>query len=164
MYKKNEYVVYKKDVCKIKDIKHSDVTNKDYYILIPVYDESLKINLPVENEKLFLRSVISCDKADSIIDNMKNIEPIENITDKNIELIYKSLLNNGSHEDLIKIIKTTYLRNEARINDKRKASDKDSRYFNLAEKYLYNELAIALNMSFEETKEYIINKMNKKVN
>lgn len=161
MYKKNDYIVYKKDVCKIKEIKHNDITNKDYYILIPVYDESLKISFPIENEELFLRKVISHDEAENIIDNIKNIEPIENINDKNIELIYKSLLYNGSHEDLIKIIKTTYLRNEARINDKRKVSDKDSKYFNLAEKYLYNELGVALNMSFDEVKEYIFNKMNK---
>ena len=32
-------------------------------------------------------------------------------------------------------------------------------YFNKAEKYLYNELSIALNMSFDETKDYIINKL-----
>lgn len=37
-----------------------------------------------------------------------------------------------------------------------KISDKDNTYFNLAEKYLYNELAISLNMTVDEVKEYII--------
>jgi len=38
-------------------------------------------------------------------------------------------------------------------------SDKDLNYFNKAEQYLYNELSIALNMTFDETKKYIINKV-----
>ena len=40
-----------------------------------------------------------------------------------------------------------------------KISDKDFNYFNRAEKYLYNELSIALNMPFDKTKNYIINKV-----
>lgn len=63
-------------------------------------------------------------------------------------------------EDLIKIIKTTYLRNDYRIKNGKRVSEKDSIYFNMAEKRLYNELSISLNLSFNETKEYIINKLN----
>ena len=79
--------------------------------------------------------------------------------DKYIEKTYKELLMEGTYEDLIKIIKTTYLRNDFRIKNKRKISEKDYNYFMQAENYLYNELAIALNMTYDETKEYIINKV-----
>ena len=48
-------------------------------------------------------------------------------------------------------------------NNKKKTSDKDSNYFNRAEKYLYNELSIALNMTFDETKEYVISKVQELV-
>ena len=33
-------------------------------------------------------------------------------------------------------------------------------YFNLAEKYLYNEFSVVLNLSYDETKEYVINSVN----
>ena len=66
----------------------------------------------------------------------------------------------GTHEDLIKIIKTSYLRNEDRANNNKKLSDKDSRFFEQPEKHLYNELSISLGMTFDETKEYIINKIS----
>ena len=72
---------------------------------------------------------------------------------------YKSYIQAGTYEDFIKVIKTAYLRNQKRITNKKKLSEKDTHYFELAEKYLYNELSIALDLSFDETKDYIISKM-----
>ncbi len=160
MFEENDYVVYKKDVCKIREIKHNVMNGNDYYILLPIDDDSLVIDVPVDNRMGYLRNIVTKEEAEKIIDKIKNVEPLENINDKNIENTYKELLYSGSHEDLIKIIKTSYLRNESRINNKKKISDKDAKYFELAEKYLYNELSIALNKTFDETKEYIINKMS----
>ena len=51
------------------------------------------------------------------------------------------------------------MRNDDRKNKNKKVSEKDNDYFNKAEKYLYNELSIALSMSFDETKDYIIKKV-----
>lgn len=74
-----------------------------------------------------------------------------------IENEYKRLIDSGNFEDLIKIIKTTYLRNKERIDNKKKMSDKDNIYFEKAERYLYNEIATVFNMSYEEAKNYVIN-------
>ena len=63
-----------------------------------------------------------------------------------------------NEKELIKIIKTTYERNNNRLLNNKKISEKDDTYFKLAEKYLYNELAISLNTTSEEIKNYIINK------
>ena len=69
-------------------------------------------------------------------------------------------MNNGTHEDLVKIIKTTYLRNQLRILNNKKISEKDDEYLKRAEKYLYEEIGVVLNISFEQTKEYVIKKIN----
>ena len=159
MYKVDDYVVYKKDVCKIREIKNNKLNGNNYYILIPIDDESLVIDVPVDNRMGYLRNILSKEKADSLINNIANIKPLENIDDKYIERTYKDLLYNGTHEDLIKIIKTAYLRNVDRVKNNRKMSEKDSNYFNRAEKYLYNELSIVYHMSFDETKNYIIHKV-----
>ena len=159
MYKVNDYVVYKKDVCQIREIKNNKLNGNNYYILIPIDDESLIIDVPVDNRMGYLRSILSQEEADSLINNIANIKPLENIDDKYIERTYKDLLYNGTHEDLIKIIKTAYLRNADRMKNNRKISEKDSNYFNRAEKYLYNELSIVYHMNFDETKNYIIHKV-----
>lgn len=62
-------------------------------------------------------------------------------------------MHSGTYEDLIKIIKTSYLRNKDR---KKKISEIDNEYFNKAGSYLYNEFRVVLNLSFSETKEYVI--------
>ena len=161
MYKINDYVVYRHDVCVIKDIKENAKLGKEYYVMNPVFDTSLTIDVPVENKMGILRDVIDTDTAKELIKNIINIEPLSDVSEKYLEAKYKELLNNGSHESLIKIIKTTYLRNENRINNKKKISEKDNDYFNLAEKYLYNELSISLNMTVQEVKDYIFNIVNK---
>lgn len=151
MYKVNEYVIYRKDVCKIIGIKEKN--NINYYILVPIDDNSLKIEIPIDNN--ILKSLISKEEANKLIQKIPNIKPIE-YNDKTIENEYKQLLSTGSKEDLIKIIKTAYLKNKEQIDNKKKISDKNNNYFNKAEKILYNELSIILNMTYEETKNHII--------
>ncbi len=162
MYKIDDYVMYRHDVCKIKDIRENKLTGKTYYVMTPLDDESLIIDIPTEDKMGFLREIISKKDAEKLINSIPNIEPLEGIKDKDLVFLYKDLLNTGTHENLIKIIKTTYLRNENRLINKRKISEKDNTYFKLAEKYLYNELSVSLDMTVNEVKNYIIKVLNEK--
>ena len=56
MFKESEYVIYRNDVCFIKEIKKG-INNKDYYVLIPTYDKSLKIEVPTSNDLNLIRKV-----------------------------------------------------------------------------------------------------------
>lgn len=160
MFNVGDIVVYRKDVCKIKDIKKNHLSGKDYYILAPIDDDSLIIDVPVENRMGWLRNIISKDEADILINKIPNIEIIKT-DEKNYENEYKRLLNENSLENLVKIIKTAYLRNDARIQNKKRISEKDDTYFKRAERQLYNELSVSLGMTYQETKEYIINYVQK---
>lgn len=160
MFKIDEYVVYRRDVCKLVDIKKNHYNNNDYYVLAPVSDESLKIEIPVDNENGNLRPLISKKEIEDIINEIPNIEIITSVN-RLIENEYKDLLNSGNHLDLIKIIKTTSFRNQERIDNKKKISDNDKTYFNQAEKHLYEEFSIVLGMSYDDTKKYVINEVNK---
>lgn len=158
MYKLGDLLVYKKDVCEVVEIKPKYLRDMDYYILVPITDKSLKIQIPV-NSKV-IRNLITKDKVEEIIHRIPNIEVIQ--TDaKTIDYDYKQLMQSGTHEDLIKIIKTTYLRNKERIDNNKKTTDKDNYYFNQAELYLYNELSVVLGLTYDETKEYIIKEVEK---
>lgn len=158
MFEKNSYVVYKRDVCKVIDIKKNNFTNLDSYILVPLFDDSLKISVPTDNKNGYLRSLLTKKEIEKLIDSMPDIKPIE--TDSHsLENEYRNLFHSGRHEDLVKIIKTTYLRNKERIESKRNVGEKDKEYFNKAEKYLYNELSVVLGKTYDETREYVINKV-----
>ncbi len=151
------YVVYRKEVCQISQIKKNYFKGLDYYHLVPIEDETLQVDVPVNIDKKLLRDLITKKEVERIISKLNQIETLD-LKDKNLENTYKELLNSDNLEDYVRIIKTTYLRNKERVANKRKASDKDNYYFHLAEKYLYNEFSIVLGMSYEETKDYILKK------
>ena len=151
MFKIGEYLVYKKDVCKVKEIKEKD--GKEYYQLTPIDDESLKIEVPIDNEGL--KPIISKNDIENLIDMIPSIEIID-CSDRMIELEYRNLISTGEKKDLIKVIKTAYLRNKARLDNKKKLSEKDINYQEKAEKLLYNEFSVVLNLTFDQIKEYVI--------
>lgn len=160
MFKENDHIIYKRKVCKIVEIKKNLINGEDYYILIPIEDTSLKISVPISNRSGCLRPLINKAEIKSLIKRASSINIIESEA-KNLEQEYKNLLTTDNHEDLIKIIKTTYLRNKERTNLKKKASDKDIFYFDQAEKYLYNELSIVLGLTYEEAKKYFVSEVLK---
>jgi len=153
MYQVNDIIVYKRDVCKIKQIKEKYYQDNDYYVLVPIQDESLKIEIPVHSP--FIKKLITKEEIQKLIQKIPYI-PIIDTDTKLIENEYKSLLASMKYEDLIRIIKTTYLRNKNRTDNHKKIGDKDQYYFLMAENYLYQEFAIVLDMSIDEVKNYII--------
>lgn len=158
MYKVGDLLVYKKDVCEIIEIKEKYLRDMDYYILAPIIDKSLKLQIPTSSNAI--RDLLTKEEVERLIKQIPIIETIK-IESKNIENEYKQLMQSGTHEDLIKIIKTTYLRNKERLDNNKKTTDKDNYYFNQAELYLYNEFSVVLNLTYDETKEYVLNAVNK---
>lgn len=147
-----DYIVYRKETCKI-------IGKEDgYYKLVPVNDTSIKYKVPVDSN--FLKKVITKEEIDRLLLEIPEINTID-LGEKQIEQEYKELMKSGTHEDLVKIIKTSYLRNQIRILNNKRISEIDDEYFRRAEKYLYEEIGIVLNLSFENTKKYIINKLKK---
>lgn len=147
-----DYIVYRKETCKI--IEKED----GYYKLVPINDISIKYKVPVNSN--LLKKVITKEEIDRLLLEIPEINTID-LGEKQIEQEYKELMKSGTHEDLVKIIKTSYLRNQIRILNNKRISEIDDEYFRRAEKYLYEEIGIVLNLSFENTKEYIINKLKK---
>ena len=158
MYKIDDYVVYNHDVCKV--IGFNSFNSRNYYILNSSLDSSLKINVLVDSNKI--RSLITKNGIENLIKEIPSIDVVS-VDKKNIDITYKKLIDDGSFESLISIIKTAYLINKERIDSNKKIRDRDNHYFSLAEQYLYNEFSVVLNMSFDETKRYVINEVEKLV-
>ena len=160
MYKVNDYLVYGKDVCQVEKIEEKKFNNEDYYLLRPIKNKSLKISAPISDKANKIRALLTKEDIENLINKIPSIKAITS-DEKFIESEYKKLLSNNTHEDLIKIIKTTYLRNKERLDNNKKIAEKDKTYFELAEEYLYNELSIVLEKTYDETRDYIINQVTK---
>ena len=101
MYKINDYVVYKREVCKVSDITRSKYTNNEVYVLAPVDDATLKIEVPTSNENI--RSIIDRKKLDFVVNEIPRIDVID-LPDKQLEIEYKRLMSTDKVEDLVKIM------------------------------------------------------------
>ena len=154
MFNIGDYVVYKREICKIDEIKKNYVRGMDYYSMSNITDPSLIINVPINSS--LLRHIISREEALDIISKIASID-VNVVDDKRLENEYKELMKSDKIEDLIKIIKITYKRCEDRVNNGKKISEKDDNYFKKAESIFYSEMSLALNMSYDDVKEYIIN-------
>ena len=148
MYNIGDYVIYKRDVCCIKDVEEK------YYVIYPLTDNSLTIKVPIDTK---FRDLITKEECEKLINSIPNIDIIKD--DKYIENEYKKLIDSGNLEDLIKIIKTTYLRNKNRLDSHKKIGEKDDKYFKKAQKLLYTEMQISLGLTYDEVENYIKDKV-----
>lgn len=164
MYKINDIVVYKRDVCRVVGKHRSDFTGELCYILIPYnnMDGSTKMQVPVSNKGGHLRDLITMEEIRELIEKAPAIETLEN-KPANMKAQYANLLKGDSLQDLVCIIKTSYGRNQQRIEQHKKLASVDDEYLQRAEKYLFDEMAVAMHCSYEEAKRYFNEEVAKTV-
>ena len=162
MYKINDIVVYRRDVCKIIGKRRSDFTGEMSYILVPYgkQDGSVRMQVPVSNKGGHLRDVITKEEIDDLIRKAPDIETLANKS-ANMKSQYATLLKGDDISDLICIIKTSYGRNKARMDQHKKLASIDDEYLQKAEKYLYDEIAASLGMTYQEAKEFFEREVEK---
>ncbi len=162
MFKVNDIVVFRRDVCRIIGKQRSDFTGEMCYILVPynMSDGSTKMQVPVSNKAGHLRKLVTKEEIQELIANTPNIETLAN-KPANMKSQYANLLKSDKLSDLICIIKTSYNRNKTRMEQHKKIASIDDEYLQKAENYLFNELSVALGMSYEDAKRYFNEEVEK---
>lgn len=160
MYQKNDIILYApQGVCQIMDITKKEFNGKliEYYVLRPIYSETALIYVPFASEKLAgkMRRVLSREEVCGLIRNMPEEEPewIENEQSRRER--YRQILSQGDRNALIRMIKAIYLHKQTLTGKGRKLHVADERFFKEAEKLLYDEFAVVLNIGTEEVLPFI---------
>lgn len=167
MFEIGEYVICgNKGVCRVEDITTLDINGVDkkrkYYILKPKYISGSTVYIPVDSPKESMRKVLQPEEAKKLINNIPHIPLLTFTDDKLSEQAYKECMKSNSCEELVKIIKTIYIRKQKRIQAGRKVTAVDAKYFHLAEESLYGELAVSLGISRDEVEAYITGEISGK--
>lgn len=167
MFEVNDYIVYGNiGVCKVEKIGTLDTEGvpKDriYYTLCPYYTKGNTIFTPADNQKVLMRPIISEEEALKLIDNIKEIEALWIDDEKSGAIKYKEAFSKCDCKELVRIIKTIYVRKQSRIAEGKKVTMGDEKYFHMAEDSLYGELAIALHMDKEEVKEFVVKRVEQR--
>ena len=167
MFQKDDYVIYGNNgVCTVKDIGPLDIPGvpkeRIYYTLIPYYAKDSQIFTPVDSNKVVMRTLICEEEIMQLINEISSIELLWITDEKQRETQYKEALRTCDCRELVRIIKTIYQRNQARIAEGKKMTASDEKYFHLAEESLYGEFAITLGMERDQVRDFIFKKVEQR--
>ncbi len=163
VFKVGEYVVHGNDgVCKVEAVEPMSGMGNDriYYTLVPVYSSGSKLFVPTDSTKVITRAVITKNDVKTLMEEWDDIETLSVENDKKREDVYKAALRSCDTRQWVKLIKTSYQRNQTRLANGKKATTSDERYLHMAQENLFGEMAIPLNMSRGEAEDYFIGKVN----
>lgn len=160
MLKINSTIIYGSQVCKVKDMCEMTVgkITRQYYVLSPVYDDKNVIYVPMDNEKLTekIKEILSADEICELINSMPENEPCWIEDDKERTTEYKRILEAGNREEIIRIIKTLYEKRKELKENGKKLHSMDEIIFERAEKIIYDEFALVLNIKREDVVPFIL--------
>ncbi|MGG7057693.1 CarD family transcriptional regulator [Clostridium nigeriense] len=160
MFKINDYVVYGSNgVCQIEDIEMMSLKNQEleYYILSPVYNSRMTIKIPVNNNKILMRELMSKSEVRNLIEGISRNETIEIEDSRKRAQEYRDIIKRGNAEDIIKVINSIKLEENEKISLGKKLNKTDEDIMIIARKQLYQEVAIVLGINIDDVGDYIKN-------
>ncbi len=166
MLEKGETVIYgPHGVCHVEGTVEKNLSNgkHEYYVLKPVYQSASTLFVPTDSEKLLstIKSILSPDEIDSLLHDVKDEEP-QWIENENIrKQTFSEIISSGDRFRLLLLIKAVYRHKKEVENAGKKLHQSDERSFREAEKLLYDEFAVALNINPSDVLDYIMSKINK---
>lgn len=164
MFKINDYIMYGLiGICKVKAIekvKCGDNVEKEYYILVPIDDETTTIKIPTENKNIKMRPILSKEQVGLLIKGMPELESawIENEKERNHN--FNLSLKSGKCEEWAKLIKIIHLKRKEKKVEGKKINIADENIMKAAEKLLNEELGMVLDMSTKEVNAYILKELS----
>ena len=153
MFNVGDLIIYSAHgICHIDEIcekTYSGVT-KMYYVLHPIEDKKLTINTPIDTDKVVMQEIIHKDEAEEILESFKGlgIRWEENNTQR--PKVYFDIAKKGNRKEISDIINTLMRKKQEAEKDGKKLPHQDGKLLTFLQNTLFNELAIALNTSFEE--------------
>ncbi|MGN0308373.1 MAG: CarD family transcriptional regulator [Lachnospiraceae bacterium] len=160
MFQEKEMIVYgSHGICEVEHIGKLNMPmidpNKLYYTLQPCKEKASVIYAPVENNKTIMRKILTKEEAQKLLEHVPQVDTLWIANEREREACYKEAIKSCNCEELLRIIKTLYLRKQKRIEDGKKPTAIDERYFQQAEEQLYGELSFVLKLDKNELQKQI---------
>ena len=160
MYNVGDIVMYGTfGICKVTAIEKRDFTGEEqeYYILKHTSSEKNTFYVPLSNESALSNMHYVCSKAevDELISHMNSEGLIWIDNDNKRKEEYSRIIKNADKHEIIRLIKTLYLRRKELAESGKKLRSTDENYLSLAENMLFEEFAFALDIDRSEVVEYI---------
>lgn len=162
MFQTGDLIIYgSTGVCEVTGVQPSDFPgeNRLYYTLSPRYSSGT-IYTPVDSP-VFMRHVITREQAESLIGQFPNVKetasPTSPASHRQLAELYEASLKTYDCTELLRVIKTAYLKTRRSIQSGRKPGQTDRHCLKRAETQLFGELAAVLDIRPDEVRGYIEN-------
>ena len=166
MFQAGDLVIYgTTGVCRVESIDQPNKTGPDrhrkYYQLKPLYQDGV-IFTPGDSTKVSIRPVISREEAECLIDLIPSMqaEAYRAPTLQALAQHYQTAVRSHNCRDLIELMMSIYTKQKQAESQKRRLGMVDERYMKQAERLLYGEFAIALDLPVEEVQPYIARRVD----
>jgi len=161
MYHSGDLIVYgTTGVCKVEGLANPDPRgagrDKKYYLLKPLYQDGV-IYTPAEGGKVPIRPVMSADEARNLIGLIPSVKA-EACHERTLQLLaqrYQSALQSGDCRDLLKLTMSVHKKRTQAEQQNHRLGMVDEKYGKQAERLLFGELAVALDIPLENVQSYI---------
>ena len=165
MYERGELVVYGTNgVCRIEGVAnpdaHSTNLGREFYQLKPLYQDGI-IYTPVEGARTGMRPVMSKGEAEKLIDLIPSVQA-EACHERTLQLLsqrYQAALQSGDTRDLLKLTMSVRKKRKQAEQQNHRLGMVDEKYGKQAERLLFGELAVALDIAIDEVPSYIASRI-----
>lgn len=164
MFQKNDTVRYgAHGMCRIEDITVKNLNGKsiEYYVLRQVYNDTSIIYVPMCNQALTdqMRKALTTEEIKALIQAMPYEESawIDDADARRER--YQAILSDGDRVALVRMIKALYAHQQEQKAKGRRLHMADDRLFKEAERMLYEEFALVLQIQKEQVLPFILDQL-----
>ena len=158
MYKIDDLVLYSTHgICKVTDITEKNFSDeiKAYYELRPLKDIKLQIHIPVGSTKLQMFDLMNEKEAVVLIDSFKKAEKMTFEKNYFISNEFNKMIAEADRSKAVSTIYSLVLRKKQLVAEGKKPPIQEAKALSTLQGILFNELALALNKSYEEIEAMI---------
>ncbi len=159
----NDYVVFgSTGVCQIIKISRENfggTNDREYYTLNPIFVNSSTIYVPTDNASVKMRKILTSDEIQNLIDNMPALSSEWIFDDQLRRNTFNEAIHSGDPSKLSQLIKAVNFRKAELLKVNKKLSFSDEESMKAAEKLLYHEFALVLNINPEQVEPMIASQL-----
>ncbi|AXI07764.1 CarD family transcriptional regulator [Oceanobacillus sp. 143] len=153
MFNVGDQIIYSvHGLCEIDEICEKTFGNKTgiYYVLHPLEDSRLTINVPIDSEQAVMLKVMGREEAEDILQSFQQpgITWIEDPRQRKKE--YSNLINTGDRKLIVKVANTLLKKHHDANENKKRLYDQDRTLLTNIQNIMYEELAVSLDTSVGE--------------
>ena len=158
MYKINDLVLYSTHgICKVTDITDKNFADeiKSYYELRPLKNLNLQIHIPVGSTKIQMFDLMNEKEALTLTDSFKNAEKVTFEKNYFLSREFNKMIAEADRSKAVSTIYSLLLRKKILLLEGKKLTIQESKALATLQGILYNEVALALNKSYDEIEAII---------